>query len=294
MTSRFFHAGERLLQESVGLRDRLEKIAPLRITESLSPDQQQFLAERLFVAISTVDASGRPWATIISGEVGFIRPTSCSEFWFERYLSEQDPADAGLVQGGFISVLAIDQLTRQRLRINGRIVLVAGKKGFGVSVTTNYVNCAKYIVPRSVRSFPRKTHTIEAGETMTDAMRDLIAGADTFFLATCVHHSDAELSIGADVNHRGGQAGFVEIEADGTLSVVDYTGNNAFNSLGNILQNPKAGMLFVDFPTGTSLQMTGTAAVAMESDNRRRLRVKPGHYVMREGAFDLKWEPVQN
>ncbi|WP_366524031.1 pyridoxamine 5'-phosphate oxidase family protein [uncultured Tateyamaria sp.] len=59
------------------------------------------------------------------------------------------------------------------------------------------------------------------------------------------------------MNHRGGNAGFVKIDGN-TLTVPDFSGNFAFNTLGNFLVNPKAGLLFIDFASGDLVQLTGT------------------------------------
>ena len=44
---------------------------------------------------------------------------------------------------------------------------------------------------------------------------------------------------------------------DGTLRIPDYPGNGMYNTLGNIYENPAAGLLFVDFEKGETLQLTG-------------------------------------
>lgn len=56
---------------------------------------------------------------------------------------------------------------------------------------------------------------------------------------------------------RGGEPGFVRIDVAGTLTIPDYSGNRFFNTLGNLLVNPRAGLLFIDFAKGDLLQMTG-------------------------------------
>ena len=55
--------------------------------------------------------------------------------------------------------------------------------------------------------------------------------------------------------------GYVRVEEDRTLGWSDYQGNNMFNSLGNIAVEPTAAVLFVDFPTGRTLHLTGRAAL---------------------------------
>ena len=85
-----------------------------------------------------------------------------------------------------------------------------------------------------------------------------VARADTFFVATAAR-SDSPTG-GVDVSHRGGPAGFVRIEGD-TLVIPDYRGNRYFNTLGNLLLEPRAALLFVDFAAGLMLQLQGAAEV---------------------------------
>jgi hypothetical protein len=39
------------------------------------------------------------------------------------------------------------------------------------------------------------------------------------------------------------------------LAFEDYPGNGMFNTLGNLVENPRAGLLFVDFESGDLLQL---------------------------------------
>ncbi len=59
----------------------------------------------------------------------------------------------------------------------------------------------------------------------------------------------------------------------------DYPGNNMFNSFGNLRRDPAAALLFVDFATGGTLQLSGTAVVewsapvgAGDDESGRRVR----------------------
>src|SRR4029078_12134535 len=65
---------------------------------------------------------------------------------------------------------------------------------------------------------------------------------------------------GADASHRGGTRGFVRVEG-GQLWWPDYPGNNMFNSFGNLASDKTAALIFVDFETGVSLRLSGTATV---------------------------------
>ena len=53
-----------------------------------------------------------------------------------------------------------------------------------------------------------------------------------------------------------------------TLQFPDYAGNNMFNTLGNLAIDPHAGLLFVDFELGDTLQITGEARVLWDDESR--------------------------
>ncbi len=80
------------------------------------------------------------------------------------------------------------------------------------------------------------------------------------------------------------------------LTIPDFSGNRFFNTLGNLVANPKAGLLFVDFETGDLLQLSGDAAVILESPEisafegaERLWRFTPRRIVYRPDALPLRW-----
>lgn len=72
--------------------------------------------------------------------------------------------------------------------------------------------------------------------------------------------------MGADVSHRGGKPGFVRVDHNTTFTIPDYLGNSYFNTLGNLLLNPKADLLFIDFDKGHILSLTGSVRILWESE----------------------------
>jgi predicted pyridoxine 5'-phosphate oxidase superfamily flavin-nucleotide-binding protein len=109
---------------------------------------------------------------------------------------------------------------------------------------------------------PAPTSAVETFEGLDDTGRAQIAAADTFFVATW---SGAGVDGGGvDVSHRGGPAGFVRVEGD-TLVIPDYRGNRYFNTLGNLMLEPRAALLFVDFAAGRMLQLQGAAEVLWDA-----------------------------
>src|SRR5437868_9529777 len=92
----------------------------------------------------------------------------------------------------------------------------------------------------------------------TDDDRDFVSRCAMFFLAT------ADANGQPDVSYKGGMPGFVRILDDRTLAFPDYDGNGMFKSLGNILANPKVGLLFIDFEHPNRMRISGTATVSSD------------------------------
>jgi predicted pyridoxine 5'-phosphate oxidase superfamily flavin-nucleotide-binding protein len=101
----------------------------------------------------------------------------------------------------------------------------------------------------------------------TESDAALVENSCMFFLAT----ADAEGW--PDVSYKGGQPGFVRVTGESELAFPCYDGNGMFKSMGNILVNPKVGMLFVDFEGQNRMRVQGTASV---SDDDPLMREFPG------------------
>ena len=86
-----------------------------------------------------------------------------------------------------------------------------------------------------------------------------------------------------DVSHRGGKPGFVRIDGD-VLTIPDFAGNLHFNTLGNLLVNPRAGLLFIDFATGDLLQLSGTTGLVLDGDEVAELPGRPAALAPARGA----------
>ena len=103
--------------------------------------------------------------------------------------------------------------------------------------------------------------------------RALIAACDTFFVAS---RSRPEVGAegGLDMSHRGGRPGFVGVHGD-TLAIPDFRGNRFYNTLGNLLGDPRAGLIFIDFASGDILQLQGTVTIDWHPERRPRRRRAP-------------------
>ena len=89
----------------------------------------------------------------------------------------------------------------------------------------------------------------------TDEDRAFIESRAMFFLAT----ADADGQ--PDCSYKGGAPGFVRVTGEGELAFPHYDGNGMFRSLGNVLANPRVGLLFLDFEQPRRLRVNGKAAI---------------------------------
>ena len=296
--SSYFHLGERTLQSEAGKREEIERVSQVMMRDYMTKQQLTFFQELRYLFVGTVDEQGQPWASILSGPVGFIGASDPKFLQINLTLPLIAPAFAGLQQDSPFGVLGLDFSNRRRNRLHGRIVSLADDQ-LVIGISQSYGNCPKYISTRMIddsRSPPLPGVVMERAHlSEEDIVR--IAHTDTFFIAS--HHQDGSGAAyeGADISHRGGSPGFVHVENDHTLTLPDYRGNFLFNTLGNLLLNPLAGLLFIDFDTGDLMQMTGKADIIQEGSEvqrypgaQRLLRIHIDRIRYMPKGLPLRWQ----
>ena len=292
-----WHPGEIALQQSVGVADRME-IFGRKVIRDFMPDQHRDFYEQLpFVAVGAVDRHGNAWATLIEGEPGFASSRDPHSLTIRRARNASDPADAGMNDGAAIGLLGIELNTRRRNRLNGNIRR-ENAGAFTILVEHAFGNCPQYIQRRDWHFKPGHEKNVEAppphADRVDERARAIIARADTFFVASYVDREGGNRQV--DASHRGGKPGFVRVDDAGILTIPDFAGNLHFNTLGNVLLNPKVGLVFVDFESGDMLHLSGDAEVILESPEiaafqgaERLWRFTPHIVVLRAAAMPLRW-----
>jgi hypothetical protein len=246
--------------------------------------------------VGSVDESGAPWASMVTGTPGFVSSPDPQQLVIKAMPMSGDPLDASLRQGTQLGLLGIELPTRRRNRMNGAIASVTGH-GFSVAVEQSFGNCPKYIQSRDhIALRPPQAIASEPVSTMNAEMRALITSNDTFFVASSRPETDGQ-SASVDVSHRGGLPGFIRIDDEAVLTIPDFPGNRFFNTLGNLLVNPRAGLLFIDFASGDLLQLTGDTELVFDvmrlqdyPGAERLWRFKPRYGRWLRRAFPLKTE----
>lgn len=248
-----FHGGEVEVQRRAGVSEEARRVGRI-IGSSLTGPVVRLMAEHRMAVAASLDDRSRPWASLLTGPPGFLRPVDEKLMWIGSRPHPLDPLAGNLEARGELGLLAIDLLERRRLRFNGRAIPDPGR-GIFLAVQQVYGNCPKYIHARQIE--PLEAGAVDApperSRLLSDRQRALIGAADTFFIAS--FHPEG----GPDASHRGGTPGFVRLLDERTLAFGDYPGNNMYNTLGNLAAQPRAGLLFLDFETGDTLQITGEA-----------------------------------
>lgn len=262
------------------------------------PDQHRsFFAGLRYLLVTTVPADGWPVATMLTGAPGFVQAPDPASLLIDLPPEPDDPSTDAFASGQDIGILGIDLDNRRRNRANG-LVTGLDTRTLTVAVRQSFGNCPQYIQRRSVHPIGRAPGRPEWLTTLDDDARFLIGQADTFFVASR-SRSGTEVNGGADISHRGGRPGFVRIDGD-RLSIPDFRGNRYFNTLGNLLGEPRAALLFLDFEQGDLLHLQGEAEIEWNADAAQKIegaeRLWHFHIVggwRRRAALPLHWSFIE-
>ncbi len=276
-----FHDDERAAQRLAGFG------SPGAAIRSFMPDPHRvFFAGLSYLFAGVADDGGWPVATILTGRPGFVSAPDPMRLVVAAAPSPDDPAFGGWRVGGGVGLLGLDLATRRRNRVGGVFSAIAAD-GASIAVMQSFGNCPKYIRRREARPSPRSASPIERLGGLDAGARSLIRTSDTLFVASRSREGVGSAG-GFDVSHRGGPPGFVG-EAGDWLAIPDYPGNRYMNTLGNLLGEPRAGLLFLDFENGDALQLQARAEIDWDLGAGRRLRLHVERGWRRRGASPLAW-----
>jgi predicted pyridoxine 5'-phosphate oxidase superfamily flavin-nucleotide-binding protein len=293
-----FHAGEIEVQERAGVRAVAQELGEAAIAPRLDVNFAVFLREQYLLIAGGHGTDGRMWASPLLGQRGFARTAGQDTLVLHSELAPGDPLGEALQAGEVkLGLLALDAMSRSRIRVNGTARQT--DEGIELQIAETFGNCPKYIqrrTPVELLNEGERGTQATTGTALDATQRALVHAADTFYIAT------ANAQHGADASHRGGRPGFIEISDDGSrLTWPDYQGNNMFMTLGNLTADPATGLLFVDWETGTTLQLSGRATIDWDDAQRiarwprakRLVDFEIEAVVQRANAIPLRWELVE-
>ncbi|HQX79427.1 MAG TPA: pyridoxamine 5'-phosphate oxidase family protein, partial [Steroidobacteraceae bacterium] len=292
--SQTFHSGEIVVQQRAG------KLSRATVRTAIPQIAVDFLVKQPAIVIAGRDAEDRMWATMLTGEPGFMQAPDPRVMVVHALPLTSDPLAPLVSRGGEVGTIVWDH--HGRMRVNG--LLEPQTDGFAVTTVQVYSNCRRYIAERHpltpVGSKPIRSADSQESEArtrtgveLTATQAEMIRAADTFFIGTS--HPDGP----ADASHRGGNPGFIHVDSPRTLRWPDYNGNGMFMTLGNLTINSLVGLLFPDWVTGGLLQLSGRALIDWDPASaaalpgaERVIRLTIDAVQETEHALDLHWSPA--
>jgi hypothetical protein len=98
---------------------------------------------------------------------------------------------------------------------------------------------------------PAQRSLLKEKDRLDEHFRDFIARSPFVLLSSANARGEC------DVSPKGGPAGFVRVIDDQRLLIPDATGNRRIDSLQNILENPRVGLVFLIPGLGETLRVNG-------------------------------------
>lgn len=325
-----WHEGEKAIHKRAHLDFREDNPT----SPFLTPMAAHQISRYPLMAIGTLDEHDRPWCTLWgSGEPPLSQPVAQSVIAIKSSVDASfDPVvqaiwkgkDNGEIireegKGRLVSGLSISLEERGRVKLAGRLIAGAldanstpegqsneheGKSGsiqLVAKIDQSLGNCPKYLNKKTITSSAPKPVLLSESPHLSQEALDLIERADMFFVASVHEHEDM------DANHRGGPPGFIRIEQpenpdEGSILVwPEYSGNNLYQTLGNLEATPKAGLVIPDFDTGDVLYLTGTTKILVGAEASRviaktklavRLNITAARLV--QNGLPFRGRPVQD
>ena len=295
-----FHRGERTAQQHAGVLEKMAARGSVAIRTYMPDQHREFFAQLPFIVVGSIDGEQQPWASVLVGEPGFINSPDPEHLQIRAHALTADPLNQTLASQATLGLLGIEPHTRRRNRMNGKVETISGDV-FTLKVDQSFGNCPKYIQarrPELIDAADRAQPKVQRNDQLDAAMQGMIGKADTFFIATAFPDADGVggRQYGVDVSHRGGKPGFVRIDDARTLTVPDFVGNFFFNTIGNLIEHPRAGLLFIDYASGDLLYLAVDAEliwdgpeVAAFQGAQRLLRFRVRQAIRVEASLPLRW-----
>ncbi|KAK4220019.1 putative oxidoreductase [Rhypophila decipiens] len=290
--------------------------------QGLSYSHGYRVSESPIVALGTLDQEGNIWTTLWGGEKGFARPVAKNVLALQSLLSVKgDPFLGALLEldenngnnslegggvikpageGKMMSGLSVDLETRDRVKLAGRVLVASldnnnsgeseravREMQLAMVIDEGLGNCPKYMNRKEIHAHVPNPTVIgmKGGVKLTSQALGLIEQADMMFLSTTNGKT-------MDTNHRGGPAGFIRVlrNQDGEVILVypEYSGNQLYQSIGNLQVDNRIGVVIPDFETSDVLYLTGetellvglkAAAVMPHAKVVVKIKVKEARFV---------------
>lgn len=146
----------RALQDQYDTRRLADRLVEVKVHETFTSDDRQFIENRDMFFLATVDAAGQPTCSYKGGDPGFVRVIDERTLLFPNYDGNGMYLSMGNVQEtSAVGMLFIDFERQRRMRVEGHAHLVHDADMVSqypeaqfltrVDVSRIYPNCPRYI-----------------------------------------------------------------------------------------------------------------------------------------------------
>ena len=275
------------------------------------PDQHRdFFASQPFLVVAARDEEERLWATLLaSPRADFVTSPDPKSL-----LIDTKPMPGGALEGAFtpgndVGIMGIEFGTRHRNRVNGRIV-TSSKKSQGLlslrfrvdqsfGYFPQYIKTRQWWIPADTSpEIDLSVYLDYRSAYLSESQIHFIRQSETIFLATGYRGQGNDPRYGNDASNRGGSPGFVHVRDRKTIIIPDFSGNNHFNTIGNLVLDIRIGITFPNYQTGSMIQITGTArtnfdynvAIAFYAGAEPLIEISIDAVVwLPEGSIPVRW-----
>lgn len=156
-SDKFYHQGNRQLQDSFGSRRLADRLEEVTMHQTFSDEDRAFIEGAAFFLLATADSNGRPDCSFKGGMPGFVRVTGAGELTFPDYDGNGMFRSLGnVLVNPAVGLLFITMGDKpRRLRINGEAHIVRGEPDVHtfsgaqllvrVQARAIFPNCPRYI-----------------------------------------------------------------------------------------------------------------------------------------------------
>ena len=280
-----YHAGEMEAQRRFDVTDEAEKISDI-VSNRISMSVRRIIESQSFFFFSMAPQNLQPECHFLSrmhsasGEAAPLLKVLDTKTLVFPTISNVDHCEWSRInkQPQGIGMIFVDFERHLRYRINGQARQPADLSPFSnewphaerfieVAVAQSYTNCGARIANINVNDFAQDSQATPAPAALANLpiqdcistqLKEFIESRSFFFMATCTRTGEC------DCSYKGRNPldeHVVRVMDDRTLVMPDYSGNNMFNTIGNILSNARASLLFIDIQKGIMNRINGRATV---------------------------------
>jgi uncharacterized protein len=238
---------------------------------SLSSAMKAFAEGQDFCVISFVDTNAHVSGRLLHGRLGEFAKAPDDHHLIIQPLNlilDDLPLRKPAARSWQVGIIFIEFRTRKRFCVHATAKWEETAGCLALEVTQSFFHCAKYIDPTHriarfassrLREFATAEFAMAANHGgLIQQLVNFLADQGVAFLCTVDRNGQCA------VNHRGGQRGFISVNAienETCLLLPDYAGNGALEAVGNIWETRRAAVFVPDPERGYGVCVSGPAGI---------------------------------